>query len=85
MADAPERHLKCITCAKHAPFRVHVTPAPSPDEWEVYPAGWFLLVHSSGVILPACSEECADAHSATEGQAPTVPWVARWLQINRGA
>lgn len=80
MADVRERFVKCIVCAKHRPFRAHLTPDPSPDVWEVYPEGWLLLAHSSGVILPACSTACADEHSARMGQTPNLPWVARWQQ-----
>jgi hypothetical protein len=56
--------VKCIACRKSRPFGVYVTADSS--EWERYPDGW-LLITRNGVILPACSEDCADAHIESFG------------------
>jgi len=62
------RMVKCVACKKHEQFTVYVTRDMS--EWEAHPSGWLLFVRN-GVILPACSEECAEAHVESYGNSPT--------------
>jgi len=54
-----KRFLACAACQKTEPFQVHATA--DLTEWEVYPPGW-LLWNRNGVIIPACSETCAQNH-----------------------
>lgn len=62
------RFLACAACQKTEPFQVHAIS--DLTEWEVYPPGWLLYVRN-GVIIPACSEACAEAYiEGTFGNRP---------------
>jgi hypothetical protein len=71
-ADRRRRYerVTCEACLQTEPLRVY--DSLDGTIWESYPPGWLLFLRN-GVIIPACSEECAEAYVGGFDNRPVTP------------